>query len=1822
MNNLTTLSMSQYGIWVNQQLNSDSPVYNLGAYLKIKGKIDHKLLQKSTDFLVNENDNLRLGFILKDDIPHQYIKPFIEIDVPLLSFSQTDNPMKEALDYVEKDMQIPFNLNNSPLFKFKLLVVEDNFNLLYVKFHHIIIDGWGCNILQKRLAVIYSSLYDNNDPPIVESYSYIDHIENEKKYLISNMFRNSLDYWNNKYINQISGPFKEFPIPKNTKLNGKISRKKIIFDNKRYDNITKFEHNYVTTKFQILLSVFFCYSLYISETERITIGTLTANRRNKKDRKTVGHYSDICPFTIKRDNNDTFLDLLKKVHTEFRETYRHQQITIGQIISLLKEKNINLNFDVLFSYEPYDNMEQYSQFNTEIVRVTPMMQSEPLWISIKEYKDDKHLEIIFDFQIEYFKFLPEDNLVNHFITLFDKCIASPDININQLNPITSEERHDIIHVFNKTKLNIPESKTIIQLFKDKVKKTPNKIAIECGNRLLSYEQLNIKSNQIANFLINKYSVKKNDHIGIILNRSENIAITQLGILKSGASYVSIDFNYPEERIKYILDDAKCNLIITDCDVYFPGYNFENLEYCFSESIIAPEISINPEQLAYNLYTSGSSGKPKGVMISHRNLLNFILSMKEKPGIEPEDKLLSVTTISFDIFGLELFLPLVAGATAIIAETEEIKDINKLVNLINNVNIMQATPSLWKLLIDSQWTGNNKLKILCGGEEMPKSFGNKLLHYGKEVWNMYGPTETTIWSSIYKVPEPIEHITIGKPIFNTHIYILNNELNLCPIGIPGEIHIGGEGVGLGYYNNKDLTSKKFIHNPFNTSKTLFKTGDIGLLLQDGNIKYLGRKDNQVKINGNRIELGEIESIILEHPLIKNSLVDLWKIDDNSKKLISYITIDNSNLELFNERIEKKHVENWEKAYTSIVYSNSNLNNSFSYQSFNQWKSSYSNEKIPFNEMKNWLDNTVNRVLINNPKNVLEIGCGEGNILKAIIQHIHSYCGCDISSRIISNLSEVVDSTSYKNKITLFHSSADNLTFAKNKLFDCIIINSVVQYFPSANYLLNVINEAISLLSEEGIVYIGDVRDERLLKTFHSSVQFKKASQSTKISTLRDKILNAINNENELLLSPDFFNNLIHFYPEISSIQTLSKEENNSNEISKFRYDVIIKKSTQIISNTHETFSYYNHSLEFILEHLNNSNDKIILYEDIPNKSLLDDLSIVNDIDSLDPSKEVRHISLNRQKIGFSPSDLYSLRDDNFDVIVIPKSIKNLSLVIGPKNSLKHFKTTTSSTSNTLKEVVNQHSRDNYNQMIIDELTSFISKKVPYFMIPNKWLIVDNLPLLPNGKIDRKKLPKPTTHQLVSKQEFLEPQTHIEIKIANIIKSVLKIDRISVYDNIFDLGADSLSSILILIKLNKAFNKNITINELIIKPTIFHISSIINNNSYIFADKVIDLKKEVLLPKDIVKRNYLYKENGVLLTGATGFLGAYILNELLINTKYDIYCLVRANSNDEGFIRVKENLQKYNLYSKDLIERLYIIPGDLSYDNLGLDSKKFENLSKKINHIIHNGAYVNHMLPYSALKNSNVKGTVEIIRLASLNNIKLHYISTLGVFNYSNASEIYNEESSIWEQEHPESKGYNATKCVAELICEEAKKRGLFVNIYRLGLLTGATDTAYFNKSDWLPSLIQSCIILDQYFKEMENWNVQGAPVNSVSNIIVRLLDSSKSSLKLHLVDPKPINIKSIFNLYNLSYKPLSDVSITNWIESLKSSISKNLPISVYAEQFFDYKEEELKSFSKDFSFITKNKLTVKHLSNLNIAPPLINKELIQNYLIKLSKGIKL
>ena len=794
-------------------------------------------------------------------------------------------------------MTRPFDLTRLPLIRGVTFKLSDSEYIFLLNIHHIITDGWSTAIIFRELSELYNNYLKGGIENLADlSGQYTDYVNWQRRRNWYPSYDEQLDYWKK----QLSGDLPKLNIsykqrPPVQSLNG--SNEYFFLSKDLTEKIQTIGLKNSCSFFMTMLAVFQILINKYSGIDDIIIGTPIRNRPRKIDKRLIGDFLNVAALRSNLSNCSDFSTLLQQSRKITRDALKNNDLPFGTIVEHLRiERDLSRNpiFQVMLEVSPKYSLELLnltaSHFNFDFCY-------SQLDLSWHLYQVEDGYNCRFEYDTDLFDREFIRRMISNLKKLMNEIIYDPLKNLSEYS-IISEDEMRLLNSWNETDILFSEEKCIHQLFEEQAAKRYDQIAVKYSNDYLTYGELNSRVNKLANYLIRK-GIKKGSLAGILIDRSINMVIGLLSILKSGAVYVPLDPSFPKEQLQNIVKDSGIDILLTEkkLNALSSAFNIDTICIDSEWEIINKEDEKNinviqsSSDIIYVIYTSGSTGNPKGVMIKHGAVNNFLQSMKKHPGFNENDNLLAVTTLSFDIAGLELYLPLISGGCVVIADKAETIDGKALINLIekHNITVMQATPSTWKIMIDAGWKNTPSLKMLCGGEAFSKDLACKMLERGGELWNMYGPTETTIWSSVKNIKLDESRVLIGKPIANTKFYVVDKNLSRVPIGVAGELLIGGKGLAGGYFNREDLTRSKFIENSIDSDGYLYRTGDLVKYHSDGNIEFLGRNDFQVKIRGFRIELGEIETRLLEFENIKEAVVIVNESRSNEKKLAAYLIL---------------------------------------------------------------------------------------------------------------------------------------------------------------------------------------------------------------------------------------------------------------------------------------------------------------------------------------------------------------------------------------------------------------------------------------------------------------------------------------------------------------------------------------------------------------------------------------------------------------------------------------------------------------------------------------------------------------------------------------------------------------------------------------------------------------------------------------------------------------------------------------------------------------------------------------------------------------------
>lgn len=902
-NKLYNLTNPQKSILLTEEFYKGSNINNICGTAIIDDVLDFDLLKKAMHIFVKNHDS----FSFKLTVNNNEIMQYVDDNADDTYIEIVDINSKDEISKVENSMlNHVFDIYNGDLFCMKIFRLPDNTGGFIVNVHHLYGDSWSLGIVANDIVRIYSSLLNGEDVSKNDNFSYLNYINSEKEYFNSDKFKKDKDYWNS--IFDTVPEQATIPSSKDTvqdDFSPKANRKSFNIDTKMMEKINAFCKSCNVSVFNFFMGVYATYISRVSGVDDFVLGTPILNRTNFNEKNTTGMFINTAPLRFLIDDTLSFKSFVSNIAKDSLGMLRHQKYYYQNILEDLRKKDSSLPnlYNILISY-------QVTKANTEkgLTYSTRWnfngTSNDDIDIHLYDLNDTGSINVAYDYRVSKYDDSDIEDIHNRILHMIWQILEKDDICLKDIEIVTSKEKYDILYKFNATDVDYPKDKTIVDLFEEQVEKTPDNIAVVCKNEKLTYRELNEKANQLANLLIDN-GISSGDVIGVNLNRSPELLISIFAIMKCNAVYLPIYTGYPLDRINYMIENSNTKLIITNS-----SFNNSNLhEIVINNYLDIPNLHINlkhttysPQSIAYIIYTSGSTGKPKGVQISHSSLINFIYAFTNYfNGIDSNDIFLASTNISFDVSMWEIFMPILNGATLVLYNEEIISDIMNYCNeIINNkITALYIPPNILNEVYSILKQSTNVCidKILVGVEPIKKSTLNKYftLNSNMKIVNGYGPTETTVCCTALIYKKDMTHInrfvSIGKPLSNNNIYILDKNMQLTPVSVIGELYVSGAGVGNGYINNPIESDKNYLDNKLdNNSTKIYRTGDLGKWNSDGTISLIGRKDNQVKISGYRIELSEIDATIIKYPSITKCLTIAYK-SDSKNYIASYFTAKN-------------------------------------------------------------------------------------------------------------------------------------------------------------------------------------------------------------------------------------------------------------------------------------------------------------------------------------------------------------------------------------------------------------------------------------------------------------------------------------------------------------------------------------------------------------------------------------------------------------------------------------------------------------------------------------------------------------------------------------------------------------------------------------------------------------------------------------------------------------------------------------------------------------------------------------------------------------------
>ncbi|MCW3106371.1 MAG: Nonribosomal peptide synthetase, partial [Segetibacter sp.] len=1442
------LSFSQERLWFIDRLEG-SVQYHVPSILTLQGKINREALEYALLGIVKRHEMLRTVFLEDEGDACQYIKEaggwsLNDIDG---SGYTTDRQGLEIV--VEQLIRQPFDLSKDYMLRAALIKISEEYHILVVTMHHIASDGWSMSVVVREVAELYSSRAEGREAILPQlPVQYADYSIWQRNFLQGEILDKKVSYWKQKLegVRVLHLPT-DYARPTIQSTAGDLITFSI--DKDLSDQLQQLSQRNGTTLFMTLLAAFNALLYRYSGQQDICVGTAIAGRQHEQLEGLIGFFVNTLALRSEISGDDSFKQLLQKVKATAVEAFQHQEVPFEKVVDAIvgrRDLSTDPLVQVMFALQntpliPSLKLGEAKLTNVEFANKTAVFE---LFLNMVETPSG--LQGFMQYCTDLYSRDTICRMLGHFKELLKIIVTATDQPISTLPILNLSEQHQLLVEFNNTSLEYPKERSVIELFEEQVNLISQKVAVVFGEKELTYKELDDRSNQLANYLQEK-GVEPGGNVGLLSYRGIEMIVAIFGILKTGCAYVPLNIDYPPERLKYIIEDATINYIVYTNNELLQSSGlaqFKNIAVneSLSGTVKSTGIRTGMDSRVYVMYTSGTTGWPKGIAISNRNIVKLVYESTEI-AVKSGDQMLQWSNYSFDGSVYEIYCSLLSGAKLYLIKDEWASDVFELARVISEqkITVCFITTALFNTFIDINPASLQNLRIiLFGGEKVSLSHVNKALSIlgpGKII-HVYGPTETTVYATYYPIISIREDgiVPIGKPLTNTKLLVLDKSKQLVPVGVPGELYIGGEGVSLGYLNRLELTLEKYVTIPDTRQHEdrYYKTGDLVRWLSDGNIDFLGRLDEQVKIRGFRIELGEIETVLLQSGYVNQAVVLVREEKEGSKRLVGYIVPNFDMLKVKERELYNNLVSSWKELY-EIEYGKTEEKDNIDPE-FNiiGWNDSFTGEAIPEEQMREWLQDIVKVIMSERPENLLEIGSGTGLIYYQLAGKLKKYIGTDFSASSVNQISRRIGKGLRDYGPTeLRVCAAHEVSVSEEEQVDTIVLNSIVQYFPGEDYMNEVIDKSIHILKGRGCIIIGDVRDNRQVELFKGRLHINKLQESVSVKELKWKMEQDALRETELCFSPEYFYNLRTLYPQINHIEIKWKQGFYINELTLYRYTVVIYIGIEkeLIRPEWQRWEELAGS-DKIIDQLQEG-QTIIALKAAPNPRLCQERLLNKALQNKTVST-VGAVLAATGKEDKETSDINNIltaaleKGYHYRLLLNEDPLKvDILFELQPSGNFIENRFS-EKTYDGVGSFTNIPLFTDISALLQKEIRVLLQQRLPDYMVPSELITLGKLPLTSNGKVDRRFLSEREDWGVVSKLNYIAPRTTIEQTLTKIWQELLGIERIGVHDNFFELGGDSILIIQVVSRVRR-LGHELQPRDIFIYHTIERLSQIISERA---------------------------------------------------------------------------------------------------------------------------------------------------------------------------------------------------------------------------------------------------------------------------------------------------------------------------------------------------------------------------------------------------------
>ncbi|MET0399320.1 MAG: non-ribosomal peptide synthase/polyketide synthase [Longimicrobiaceae bacterium] len=1435
------LSFAQQRLWFLWQMDPAGAGYNMPFPLRLRGRLDARALESALGELVRRHESLRTVFVPTPEGPVQEVRAPAPLPLPAadLGALPADGRGREALRLAEEDAARPFDLRRGPLLRASLLRLSDDDAVLLLCMHHVVSDGWSTGVLFRELSALYGAFARGEASPLPEpEVQYADFAVWQRERLSGDRLAALLAWWRER----LHGAPRVLELPTDRPRPPAASGRGAVHGFRvpaaGAAPLRALARREGATLYMVALAAWQALLARWSGQEELVVGTPIANRTRRETEGLIGFFVNTLALRGSLAGDPPFRALVGRVRDATVGAYAHQDLPFERLVEeIAPERSLSHTplFQGMFALQNTPGEEQALALSGITLGPLSGGLQTARFLGIRDALFDLELELVEDgaevvgslrYRTDLFDAATVERMAAHLGTLLDGAAADPDLPLSRLPLLPAAELRRLAALGTGPAPPAGLADTVPDRIAAQAERTPGAVAVAAGAASVTYARLEARADRLARALRAR-GAGPGVPVGVCVERGPAALAALLAVWKAGGVYLPLDPGLPAERLAFLLRDSGTQLVVADARsaASLPEAGIRVVspdDAADPDDARALPRSPSPGDMAYLVYTSGSTGTPKAVMVGHAQLAHTLAGAQAVLGFGPGDEVAALAPVAFDISLLEMLAPLCAGASVRVVPRARVVDVEALVETVRGATVLHAVPALMRRVVEAARPagGLPRLRmLLVGGDTVPPDLLDELrgAFPAARVHVLYGPTEATIICATYAVPAegPVEGHPLGTPLPGVRLRVRDARGAAAPLGVSGELWISGGGVSRGYLGRPELTADRFVAVD---GEPAYRTGDRARWRADGVLEFLGRMDDQVKVRGFRVEPGEVEAAVRAQPGVREAVVVAREDAPGDRRLVAYVVPAADAEPAGGAEGALEQVDGWEALFDDTYAAGGEDGAEDPTLNLVGWNSSYTGEPIPREEMREWTERTVERILALRPRRVLEIGCGTGLLLFRVAPHVELYHGTDFAAAALDHVRRHARGIP---GVRLSRRPADRLDGLGGEGFDTVVLNSVAQYFPGVDYLLRVLEGAAAVLRPGGTIFVGDVRSLPLLPAFHASVELFRAPGGLSAEHLRARVRRGVAEEQELAVDPAFWEALRARVPRIGRVEAQVKRAAHDNEVSRYRYDVVLRLDAPPLPEAPVLAWSGAGGLDGLRERLAFSPGALAV-AGVPGARVACDLRALDLLGRRGTdatAAEVRRALEAEAPSGVDPGALWALGEAAGRAVEVrPGADGKLDVLFGPADGGAAVFPASPAEPAPWASYANDPQFGRRVRALVPALRASLGERLPEYMVPAAFVVLDSLPVTPNGKVDRAALPAPDPGRGAAAGEYVAPRTPVEERVAAVWSEVLGTERVGAHDDFFALGGHSLLATRVVSRVREALGVELPLRALFEAPTV--------------------------------------------------------------------------------------------------------------------------------------------------------------------------------------------------------------------------------------------------------------------------------------------------------------------------------------------------------------------------------------------------------------------